>query len=84
MENLSELRLFSRFMTDSGTSHLIRNAPKLKTIELNDKHINKTTIAAFIEKASTNQKTVYKFMSQHINRKTLICIDIPKNLTIEI
>ncbi len=44
MENLSELRIFSGFMTDSGFCHLIKNSPKLKTIELNDKHINETTI----------------------------------------
>ncbi len=44
MENLSELRIFSGFMTYSGICHPIKNSPKLKTIELNDKHVNETTI----------------------------------------
>jgi hypothetical protein len=84
MEKLSELRLFSKFITNSGLCHLIKNAPKLKNIEVNDKHINETTIKAFIEKASSNPRIFYKFMSQKINRKTFILIDIPKNLLIEI
>jgi hypothetical protein len=83
MEKLSQLRLFSKFITNSGLCHLIKNAPKLKTIEINDKHINETTIKAFIEKALSNPRIFYKFMSQKINRKTFILIDIPKNLLIE-
>jgi hypothetical protein len=83
MENLSELRIFSGFMTDSGICHLIKNSPKLKTIELNDKHINETTIEAFIEKALNNPKIYYKFMSQFINRKIFISNKIPKNLLIK-
>jgi hypothetical protein len=86
MEKLSELRLFCKFITNSGLCHLIENAPKLKTIEMNDKHINDITIniKAFIEKASSNPRIFYKFMSLKINRKTFILIDIPKNLLIEI
>jgi hypothetical protein len=56
MENLSELRIFSGFMTDSGIFYLIKNSPKLKTIELNDKHINETTIESFIEKTLNNSE----------------------------
>ncbi len=84
MEKLSELRLFSKFITNSGLCHLIKNAPKLKTFEINDKHINETTIKALIEKASSNPRIFYKFMSQKFNRKTFILITIPKNLLIEI
>ncbi len=83
MENLSELRIFSGFMTDSGICHLIKNSPKLKIIELNDKHINETTIEAFIEKALNNPKVYYKFMSQFINRKIFISNKIPKNFLIK-
>jgi hypothetical protein len=83
MENLSELRIFTGFMTDSGICHLIKNSPKLKTIELNDKHINETTIEAFIEKTLNNLKIYYKFMSQFINRKILFSNKIPKNLLIK-
>jgi hypothetical protein len=70
MKRLSVLRLFSEFMTNSGICQLIKNSPKLKTLELNDKHINETTITAFIEKASSNPKTFFKFLSQYINRKS--------------
>jgi len=84
MENLSEFRLFSKFITNSGLCHLIKNAHKLKTLEINDKHINETTIKAFIEKASSNPRIIYKFRSQKINRETFILTDIPKNLLIEI
>jgi hypothetical protein len=83
MEKLSELRLFSKFITNSGLCHFIKNAPKLKTIEINDKHINET-IKALIERASSNPRIFYKFMSQKINRKTFILVAIPKNLSIEI
>jgi hypothetical protein len=83
MENLSELRIFSGFMTDSGICHLIKNSPKLKTIELKDKHINETTIEAFIEKALNKPKIYYKFMSQFINRKIFISYKIPKNFLIK-
>jgi hypothetical protein len=67
-------------MTDSGIYHLIENSPKLKTIELNDKHINATTFEAFIEKALNNLKIYYKFMSQFINRKIFISNKNPKIL----
>ncbi len=70
-------------MTDSRIYHLIKNSPKLKTIELNDKHINETTIKAFIEKALNNLKVYYKFMSQFINRKIFISNKNPKNLLIK-
>ncbi len=80
MENLTELRLFSQYIPDSGIFHLIKNSPKLKTIELNDKRINETTITAFVEKALSNIKTFYKFMSQ----KSFVWSDIPKNLVIKI
>ncbi len=83
MENLSELRIFSVFMTDSGICHLIKNSPKLTAMELNDKHINETTIKAFIEKALKNPKVYYKFMSQFISRKIITSNKIPKNLLIK-
>jgi hypothetical protein len=84
MENLSKLRIFSGSMADSEIYHLIKNSPKLKTIELNDKQINETTIEALIEKALKNLKIYYKFMSQFINRKIFISNKNPKNLLIKI
>jgi hypothetical protein len=83
MERLSELRLFSSFMTDSGISQLIKNSPNLKFIELYEKHINDTTVKAFIEKALSYPKTLYKLMSHYINRKPFFRNDIPKNLFIK-
>jgi hypothetical protein len=84
MENLTELRLLSQFIPDSGICHLIKSSPKLKTIELNDKRINGTTIPAFIEKALNNPKTSYKIISQNFKRKSFICSDVPNNLVIKI
>jgi hypothetical protein len=84
MQDLAELRLFSQFIPDSGICHLIKNSPKLKTIELNDKRMNGTAITQFIEKSISNPKTLYKFMSQNIDRKSFVCSDIPKNLVIKI
>ncbi len=52
-------------------------------MELNDKHINETTIKAFIEKAFKNPKVYYKFMSQFISRKIITSNKIPKNLLIK-
>jgi hypothetical protein len=83
MEKLYDSRILSGFMTDSGIFYLIKNSPELKTIELNDKHINETTIEAFIEKALNNHKIYYEFMSQFINRKIFISNKIPKNLFIK-
>ncbi len=47
-------------MSDSGICYLTEKIPKLKTLELNNKQINKTIIKALIEKALNNSKTYYK------------------------
>jgi hypothetical protein len=89
MKRLSKLCFTSGIFSDSGVCHLIKNSFKLKTIELNDKHINETTIKAFVEKALKNSKTYYKFISQDIfpdNRRLKMRITnqfIPENLLIK-
>jgi hypothetical protein len=66
MKRLSKLCFTSGILSDSGVCHLIKNSLKLKTIELNYKHINETTIKGFVEKALNNPKIYYKFISQDI------------------
>jgi hypothetical protein len=89
MKRLSKLCFTSGILSDSGVCHLIKNSPKLKTIELNDKHINETTIKAFIENALNNPKTYYKFISEDIfpdNQRLKMRITnqfIPENLLIK-
>jgi hypothetical protein len=79
MKRLSKLLLDFKSEFDSGICQLIKNSPKLKTIELNDKHMNETTIKAFVEKALNNPKTYYKFIAQNCATKR-ITDNIPKNL----
>jgi len=64
MKRLCELSISFEEITDTGICHLIENCPNLKTLELNNVHINETTIEAFIKKASHNPKTYYKFIAR--------------------
>jgi hypothetical protein len=86
MERLSELRLTFEEISASLVYQLIKNSPKLKAIELNDKHINETTIKAFVEKALNNPKIYYRLIareSKRKNRMTLNNRNLPKNLLIQ-
>jgi hypothetical protein len=86
MERLSELRLTFEEISASLVYQLIKNSPKLKNIELNDKHINETTIKAFVEKALNNPKIYYRLIareSKRKNRMTLNNRNLPKNLLIQ-
>jgi hypothetical protein len=83
MKRLSEFYLNSKTITDSVICYLIKNSPKLKTFLTNDKHINEKTIEVFIEKALSNPKINYKFISKELNRKRLTNDRIPKNLSIQ-
>jgi hypothetical protein len=84
MQTLSKLRLRYHKESDTGICDLIKNSPKLKTIELNDKHINDITIEAFVEKALNDPKTYYKFIAQNSpHRKRVTINTILKNLFIE-
>jgi hypothetical protein len=46
------------------------NARNSRTLAINNRHINETTIEAFVEKALNNQKNCYKFIAHKFyNRK---------------
>jgi hypothetical protein len=84
MKRLSKLDLRSDIILDSRIRQLIRNSPKLKAIVINDRHINETTIEAFVEKALKRQKSCYKFIDhQFYNRKRVYIKTILKNLFIK-
>jgi hypothetical protein len=82
MKRLSKLLLDFESEFDSGICQLIKNSPKLKNIELNDKHINETTIKAFVEKALNSLKTYYKLIARNCDTKRITDNSIPKNLLI--
>jgi hypothetical protein len=64
MKRLCKLSISFEEINDTAICHLIENCPNLKTLELNNIHINETTIEAFIKKASHNPKTYYKFIAR--------------------
>jgi hypothetical protein len=64
MKRLCKLSISFEEINDTAICHIIENYPNLKTLELNNVHINETTIEAFIEKASHNPKTYYKFIAR--------------------
>jgi hypothetical protein len=71
-------------MSDSGICYLIKNNPKLKNIELIDRHINETTINAIIEKALNNPKNHFKFRVKYSKKRLITEKLIPKNLLLQL
>jgi L-rhamnose isomerase len=87
MRRMTEIRLNiynSMNMNDSGICYLIKNNPKLKAIELIDKHVNETTINAIIEKALNNPKNHFKFKVKYLKKKLIIEKLTPKNLLLHL
>jgi hypothetical protein len=87
MRRMTEIRLNisnSKNMNDTGICYLIKNNPKLKTIELIDRHINETTINVIIEKALNNPKNYFKVRVKYLKTKLITEKLIPKNLSLQL
>ncbi len=56
LQNLTQLIVSSREITISRVKDLFKNILNIETLKLYDKHINDTTIEAFIKKANIEPK----------------------------